>query len=180
MIPHLAEEDRPPATLTIEEYYAQVWRPDCDFVDGRTEERNVGTFPHATLVSILSLMLSDKQTPYRFLPLPSLRIRVSPTRVRIPDVCLIERSSPSEQVLTYPPLAVFEVLEEEDLASATLGKLDDFWRFGVVHIWVIDPATRRVWAVDGAGLHLVQTGALTVPGTPIRVLLSEMFDELDR
>ena len=34
----LAEDDRPPAILTLEEYLHHVWRPDCDFVDGRSEE----------------------------------------------------------------------------------------------------------------------------------------------
>ena len=180
MEPELAEDDRPPKTLTIEEYYRHVWRPDCDFVDGRSEERNLGTYPHATTVTALLWLLSDKQKPWRVMPLPSLRVRVSPTRVRVPDACVIERGAPDEQVLTHPPLAVIEVLEEEDRFAATMEKLGDFEQFGVGWIWVIDPRGRKVMRYFGGGLELVRDAEFAVPGTPVRVALSELFAELDR
>ena len=34
------------ALLTVEEYLKTVYRPDCDFVDGELEERNVGEHDH--------------------------------------------------------------------------------------------------------------------------------------
>ena len=36
------------------------------------------------------------------------------------------------------------------------------------------------WTADRFGLHPVESGELTVLGTPIRVMLSELFAELDR
>ena len=178
----LAEDDRPPAELSLEEYLSSFWRPDCDFVDGFTEERNVGTFDHSCVVSYLLWALSGKQEwgKWPVIPLPGLRMCVSPTRVRVPDVCVIARGGPREQVLTQPPLAVFEVLDEDDCFSATMRKLGDFARFGVEHIWVIDPAHRHVDRYVDGGLEKVQSGELIVPETPIRVVLSELFAELDR
>ena len=177
----LAESDRPPAFLTLEEYFSNYWGPDCDFVDGRSVDRNVGAFDHSCVVTALIWILSGKQlAPQRFLPLPSVRTRVSATRIRVPDVCVIERGGPRERILSSPPLAVIEVLDEEDRFSPMMEKLDDYWRFGVENIWLIDPKTRRAWTADRAGLHLVQNGELTVAGTPIRVVLSELFVELDR
>ena len=176
----LAEEDRPPATLTIDEYLSSIWRPDCDFVDGGTEERNVGKLDHSIMVGALLWMLFDTQKPWRVLPLPSLRIRVSPTRVRVADVCIIGRGSPEEQVLTHPPLAVIEVIDDEDLFSATMEKLDDYLRFGIEHIWIIDPEARVVHRYTGTGLEEVKGGELVVPGTAVRIKLDEMFAELDR
>ena len=70
MIPQLAEDDRPPATLVVEEYYSQVWQPDCDYVDGRSEERNVGTIHHSTIETTLLWKLSDPNQPWQVKPLP--------------------------------------------------------------------------------------------------------------
>ena len=48
------------------------------------------------------------------------------------------------------------------------------------NIWIIDPATRSAMTADRFGLHPVESGELTVAGTPIRVVLRELFAELDR
>lgn len=180
--PRLAEEDRPPSNLSLEEYLHSSWSPDCDFVDGCIVERNLGTFRHSCVVTFLLWQLSGKEEwkTSNMLPLPSVRMRVSSTRIRVPDVCVTERSGFKEPILTHVPLAVFEVLEEEDRFTAAMEKLSDYERFGVEHIWVINPIQRRVDQYIAGNLNRVQTGELTVPGTSIRVVLSEMFAELDR
>jgi Uma2 family endonuclease len=178
MEPQLAEEDRPPAALSLEEYLSSSYRPDCDFVDGRSEERNIGSFDHSIMVRSLICMLTDRQEPWRFLALPSLRMRIALKLVRVPDVCLIERTSPREQVLNHPPLAVIEVLDELDRFSATMRKFDDYLRFGIQNIWVIDPEPRIAYRYTAVGLEEVQTGELVVPETPIRVVLNDLFAEL--
>ena len=50
MIP---EEGPVPVTMTEEQYLRTVFRPDCDFVDGRIEERNVGEFEHSRIQGML-------------------------------------------------------------------------------------------------------------------------------
>lgn len=149
-------------------------------MDGRTEERNVGTYNHSRTVTWLICSVPDRREPGGFIALPSLRMRVSPTRVRVPDVCVIRRGGPKEQVLTHPPLAVIEVLDEEDRFSAMMEKLADFDQFGVENIWIVDPEPRIAYRYTLTGLEEVRDGQLVVPETPIRVVLSEMFAELDR
>jgi Uma2 family endonuclease len=177
----LAEEDRPPSELSLEEYLHSNWRPDCDFVDGVTEERNIGAFDHSCIVSYLLLALSGRQEwkNWPLVPLPGVRMRISPTRIRVPDVCVIRRGGAREQILTQSPLAIFEVLDPEDRVTPMMNKLQDFARFGVEHIWVIDPARRGVGRYVDSELKKVQSGELAVPGAPIRLVLSEMFAELD-
>ncbi len=77
---------------------------------------------HSATVSWLLWILTHKQEPRQYLALPTSRMRVAPTRVRLLDVCVIERAGPREQVLTHPPLAVIEVLDEEDSFTAFIGK----------------------------------------------------------
>jgi Uma2 family endonuclease len=93
---------------------------------------------------------------------------------------VIKRSGPPEQVLSHPPLAVIEILSGEDRFSATMEKLGDYLRFGIENIWIIDPEPRLAYRYTSAGLEDVHSGELTVPETPIRVVLSELFAELDR
>jgi Uma2 family endonuclease len=176
----LAEDDRPPAEMSLEEYLHSSWSPDCEFVDGGIEERNVGEFNHSALVGALMYAMHRKRDEWRAQVLPSLRMRVSPTRVRVPDLCLIGHGAPKEQVPTHPPLVVIEVLDEEDRFSATMRKLADYERFGVRCIWVIDPESRVTYRYENGGLERVADDELIVPGTPIRVVLSELFSELDR
>ena len=176
----LAEDDRPPAELSLEEYLHSSFRPDCDFVDGRSEERNVGLFNHSALITALMVSMHRKRREWNAQVLPSLRMRVSPTRVRVPDLCLISNDAPKEQILTHPPLVVIEVLDEEDRFCATMEKLADFERFGVQRIWIVDPKARIAFRYTNGSLEEMKTGELVVQGTPIRVFLSEMFAELDR
>ena len=180
MKPQLQPDDRPPATLSLDEYFATVFRPDCDFVDGHSEDRHVGELNHSALVGALLFLLNDAKRHSGWLALPSLRMWVAPTRVRNADVCLLRRDGSKEQVLTRPPLAVIEVLSCEDGFTAFMEKLRDYRNFGIENIWIIDPAPRIAYRFTANGLEEVRNGELTVADTPIRVVLSDMFAELDR
>ncbi len=59
-------------------------------------------------------------------------------------------------------------------------KAAEYLQFGVENIWIINPEPRIAYRYADAALEEVRTGELTVPGTPIRVVMSEMFAELDR
>lgn len=176
----LHPDDRPPAELTLDEYLHSSYSPDCDFVDGHSEERNVGILNHSLAVMGFIAFMHNKRAVWKAEVLPSLRLRVSPTRVRVADLCLLRCDAPHEQIPTHPPILVIEVLDEEDRIRQTMEKLNDYLRFGVGCVWLVDPETRKVWrAIDG-GLHIVDADELVVPDTPIRIPLSEAFAELDR
>jgi Uma2 family endonuclease len=85
-----------------------------------------------------------------------------------------------ERYVTHPPLIAIEILSPEDSVSAMQGKAAEYRSFGVQNIWIIDPEPRIAYRYTSAGLEEVRTGELTVPETPIRVVLNEMFAELDR
>lgn len=166
--------------VTVEEYLHTSYRPDCDFLDGRIEERNVGEHDHAYLQALLTILFGKNREAWGLKSLPAVRIQVSRTRFRVPDLSVLRANTPKERILTHPPLLVIEILSPEDRLSHFQVRIDDYLAFGIENIWIFDPETRRAWTADGEGLHLVQNGELTVPGTPIRVVLGEMFAELDR
>jgi Uma2 family endonuclease len=64
--------------------------------------------------------------------------------------------------------------------SRATRRIEDYLAFGVESIWIIDPESRTAYTATASGLHPVRTNELTVPETPIRVVLSGLFAELDR
>ncbi|WP_420237992.1 Uma2 family endonuclease [Telmatobacter bradus] len=166
--------------MTVEEYLATSYRPDCDYVDGRVEERNVGEFDHGLLQALLGHIFISHCTEWGVRAVTDVRTQVKLTRYRCPDLSVLRSDAPREQILTHPPLIAIEILSPEDRLSRMQEWIDDYLAFGIENIWILDPATRHAWIADRFGLHLASSGELTVEGTPIRVELCALFAELDR
>jgi len=61
----------------------------------------------------------------------------------------------------------------------TTAKAAEYFAFGIEHVWVIDPDARVAYRGTTNGLELVRSGELAIPGTPIRIVLADLFAELD-
>lgn len=166
--------------VTVAEYLRTVYEPDCDYVDGRVEERNVGEYDHGLVQTVLAYLFMSNRNEWGVQVVTDVRAQVKGTRFRVPDVSVLRAGAPKEQILTHPPLIAIEILSPEDRLSRFQARINDYLAFGVEHIWIVDPESRTAYTADAGGLHVVQSRELTVPGTPIRVVLSEMFAELDR
>ena len=161
--------------IAIETYLKTSYKPDCDFVDGEIEERNLGEFDHAALQAAIVAFFYANRRRWNVHVLPEQRVRVSARRVRIPDVCLVSRDLPIEQVITKPPLVVAEILSPEDRVRRYNTRLEDYHAMGVQNIWVIDPATQKGfdWV---SGWH--ERDRFEAAGTPIFLDLPRLFAEL--
>jgi len=96
-----------PALVTsLAEYLTTSYHPDRDYVDGEVQERNLGEFEHAAIQAFLTSWFFQHRQDWQLHVLPEMRVKVGTDRVRIPDVCLLSRNHPAEQVITVPPLAV--------------------------------------------------------------------------
>lgn len=115
------------------------YEPDAEYVDGVIEERPMGQFDHATWQQALQLWFVQHQGQWKLRVRPEYRVCVSPTRYRVPDVTVWDRSLPIEQILTHAPIAVFEVLSPEDRLHRMMRKLADYEAMGIRNIFVIDP-----------------------------------------
>ncbi len=167
------------ATLqtSLSDYLRMSFHPDCDFVDGEVQERNLGEFDHAAVQAFLTSWFFQHRHDWALQVLPEMRIRVSERRVRIADVCLVLRGQPIEQVLTTPPLAVIEILSPEDRISRYNERLTDYRRMGIQNVWVIDPATRVGY--DCSKIASLPAEEFHISGTSIFLLLSDLWRELD-
>jgi Uma2 family endonuclease len=112
--------------------------------------------------------------------LTDVRVQVKATRFRVPDLTVLRAGTPRERILTHPPLLVIEILSPEDRLSRMTDRCGDYLEFGIENIWILDPVRSQSYRVTKAGLELSPSGEITVPGTPIRVALGELFAELNK
>jgi Uma2 family endonuclease len=165
---------------TVREYLRTSWSPDREFVDGRIEERNLGEKEHSILQRFLTVLFAMNRAAWGVEVFPELRTQTRATRFRVPDVLVVRSGDKFERYVTEPPLIAIEILSPEDTLRAMQEKAAEYRQFGIEHIWIIDPEPRIAYRYADGGLEEVRPGELAVPGTPIRVVLSEMFAELDR
>jgi len=166
--------------ISVQEYLNTSYRPDCDYVDGEVQERNVGEFDHALLQTLIAGHFLARSAEWKVVPVVEQRVQVAATRFRIPDVTVLRSSQPREQIITAAPLIVVEVLSKDDSLRTMQEKIDDYLNFGVQNIWILDPALRRAYVCSRTGFQEPEGGVLTVAGSHIRLVLTELFDEAAR
>lgn len=163
------------ALVPVEEYLATSYDPDCDYLDGELEDRNVGEKDHSKGQTGVSAYLHVRRKQWGISVFVEQRIRVSPTRYRVPDVC-VTLGEPEDQVFTEPPFLCVEILSPDDRASRIQSKIADYLRLGVRYIWVIDPRRREAVIYTTSGTHVVEDGILRTSDPDIAVPLAEIFD----
>ena len=160
-------------------YLSHTYEPDCDYIDGELQERNVGESAHSFLQLILGTIFQMNRRAWSIVAGTELRVQVSARSYRIPDITVLRRSDPVEPIIRTAPLICIEVLSPEDRIQRMTERIEDYAAMGVEHIWLIEPSSRHAWtATADTSLQRVET-EFTVPGTPIRIVLAEVFAELD-
>lgn len=165
---------------TVREYLRTSWSPDREYVDGRIEERNLGEKEHSILQRFLTVLFAIHRAEWAVEVFPELRTQTQTRRFRAPDVLVTRSGDKFDRYVTQPPLIAIEILSPEDSLHAMQEKAAEYRSFGVENIWIIDPEPRIAYRYTTDALQEVREGELAVAGTAIRVVLSEMFAELDR
>ena len=129
--------------IKVEQYLRTSYSPDRDYVDGRVLERLWGDKAHATAQGNLVDFFGKRRKELNIGVLPELRVQGSPARFRIPDVGVVKRPVPDEQVFTTPPFLCVEILSRDDTMQYIQEKIDEYLNFGVPNIWMIDPKNRN-------------------------------------
>src|SRR5215468_8783215 len=96
--------------MSVKEYLSTSYHPDCDYVDGVLEERNVGDVDHSDLQSEIVYQLRARRREWGVWAAVEQRVQVSPTKFRVPDVCVVLGGKPKEKILHTPPFVCIEVL----------------------------------------------------------------------
>jgi Uma2 family endonuclease len=167
-----------PTHVPLDVYLKSSFEPDAEYVDGVIEERPMGEWNHADWQAAILEFFRRRRIEWKIRAAAELRVQVSKNRYRVPDVTILDRNLPIEQVVTHAPIAVFEILSPEDLLNRMMTKLSDYERMGIKTIVVLDPNGRHYRYLAGA-LEPLAPEPFDLPGSTCRFDLSEIQKLLD-
>lgn len=163
--------------IPIELYLATSYEPDAEYVNGEIEERNVGEYDHSVVQWAIVDWFRRHDKEWQTRSIQEQRTRLNSGNVRVPDVSVWNRSVPIQPVFTHPQFIIVEVLSPEDRQSRMQERIEDYRRFEVPHIWIVDPAKRIGW--DYSDGNWLRISRFEITGSPIHLDLDELFRELD-
>jgi Uma2 family endonuclease len=106
---------------------------------------------------------------------PEQRIQITPTRYRVPDIC-VTLGEPDEQIFTRRPFLCVEILSLEDRAPRMMRKVSDYLRIGVPFIWTIDPKSREAVVYHGGEIHPAGDGLLWTRNPDLELRIAALFE----
>jgi Uma2 family endonuclease len=165
--------------ISVAQYLRRSYRPDRDYVDGKVLERYLGEKDHSRAQRQLIRYFCAKEQDWKAFCFPEQRVQVAPRRFRVPDVCLVLGKEPDEQIFRDPPFVCVEILSRDDTLESIQAKIDDYLKFGVPYVWVINPRSRRAWIYTKVGIQEAKDGVLRTENPSLTVSLAEVFAGLD-
>ena len=158
-----------------EEYLHTSYHPDRDYVDGEVVERNFGDRNHSSVQRELIFFFGTRRDTWKTFVFPEQRVQVSARRFRVPDVCVYVGEEPQDQIFRTPPFICIEVLSPEDRWGRMQQKIDDYLKFGVPYVFVLNPRDKRAWAYTKDGSTEIRDGVLRTENPALAVPLAEIF-----
>jgi Uma2 family endonuclease len=145
---------------------------DQEYRNGALVERTSPDYLHGKAQSLLVLFFALLRKRLSVFPCVETRMRLRPNVVWIPDVAVFYPTEPSS-LPDSPPLVVVEVLSSDDRMPAVREKLEEYRVWGVPHVWLVDPHSRRLYIWDSS---LKEVDSLKIPDLDIEVLPRDAFD----
>jgi len=106
--------------VSVDEYLTTSYEPDCDYVDGYVEERNLGENDHSDLQTAIAFYLGSRKKELGIYVVVEQRVQVSPTRFRVPDVCVLLEAGPKIRSFELPRTSVLKSCRQR-IASLECG-----------------------------------------------------------
>ncbi|MGC9222357.1 MAG: Uma2 family endonuclease [Terracidiphilus sp.] len=167
-----------PMHVPLEVYLRSSYEPDAEYVDGVIEERPSGEYDHSSWQYAIQPWFARHAQDWGIRVRPELRVQISRSRFRVPDVAVLDRSLSIEQIVTHPPIAVFEILSPEDSLHRMMTKLADYEHMGVRTVLLLNPGGQHFRFLSGR-LEPLPREPFDLPGSACRFDLAEVEKLLD-
>jgi Uma2 family endonuclease len=155
---------------SVEEYLRTSY-PDLDreFRDGEIVERSLPDTLHARTQVLIAVFFEVLRKRLPVFTYSELRVKLREGLVLIPDISVYWPAPPISRLPDVPPLIAIEILSPDDRLTAVREKLDEYRAWGVKHVWLVDPYSRRMYTCDAgltevASLRVAELDAELTPG----------------
>jgi len=159
------------AGVSVEEYlHSSFPGVDREYRDGALVERSMPDYLHGKTQALLIALFMGLRKRLSLYPCAETRMMLRPGRFLIPDVAVFHGKEPG-LVPDVPPLIAIEILSPDDRLSEVREKLEEYRAWGVPHVWLVDPHSRRLYSCD-KGLREVscfKVGELAIEVTPDQI-----------
>jgi Uma2 family endonuclease len=146
---------------------------EMELVDGELVERSSPNNTHSRTQGRLFSRFDRLADRLRLFPRTELRLRVAPARYRVVDLAVYTGEEPVAEVPSEPPFVAIEIVSPDDTYAGIMERLQDYHDWGVRHVWLLDPQSRRFSAYGAEGLQPV--AALELPELGVRITPEEIF-----
>jgi Uma2 family endonuclease len=164
--------------IGVEEYLGLVFndRPEPDYVHGEVVERSLPTLVHGQIQALLILLLGRLLPKVHLTLLTEPRLQIESDLYRVADVAVYRGPRPEGRFGTSPPYIAIEIVSPDDRYNDLTGRLEDYRRWGVAHVWLVDPQRKRLWEYTEAGL--LQHASLKLPEFDFEISSAELFKDV--
>ena len=162
------------AGISVDEYLHSSF-PDLDreYRDGELVERSVPDYLHGRTQALLLVFFEALRTKLSFYACSETRVKVREGLYLIPDVSVFRPSPPPSSVPDQPPFIAVEILSPDDRLNAVREKLEEYKSWGVTHVWLVDPHSRRMYTCAGG---LTEVPSLRILELDVEVTSGEIFE----
>ncbi|HYP14380.1 MAG TPA: Uma2 family endonuclease [Bryobacteraceae bacterium] len=167
--------------VSVEEYLRTHYEPRCEYLDGVLKPKALPDYIHSKLQKLLLLFLAAQEQRLGIEGLPELHARITPTRWRLPDVCVLTQTPadgryPDSQT---PPLFSIEIVSEGEPWTDLRGKLADHLAMGIQTAIIADPYSKTVMvATQTQPLHEISAPLIVDIEVAGKGVLRIDFDDL--
>jgi Uma2 family endonuclease len=164
--------------IGVEEYLGLVFddRPEPDYVHGEVVERTLPTLVHGQIQALLIVLLARLLPRVQLTLITEPRLQIESDLYRVADVAVYQGPRPEGRYGTTPPYIGIEIVSPDDRYNDLTERLEDYRRWGVPHIWLVDPQRKRLSEYTEAGL--LQHASLKLPEFDFEISSQELFKDV--
>ncbi len=159
--------------LSVEEYlHTSFPGVDPEYRDGELVERAVPDYLHGRTQAVVGAFFEALRRELPVFACLGTWLKMREGLYLIPDVAVFWPSRP-DPVPDSPPLIAIEILSPDDRLAAVRDKLQEYRAWGVGHVWLVDPHSRRLFTCDTG---LTEVNSFAVPEVGIALGPAEIFE----